>query len=381
MSSDSINPWLQLSLTDGLGPVLIGRLVKFAGSAEAACKLTPKELRQIEGFGEGRVSDFAARVNHAKEAAEKQTQYARQFNAKILTPDDDQYPPLLKEIHDPPAVLYCQGNIEARDLFSVGVVGSRRCTLYGREQAQRFASLMAGAGLTVVSGGARGIDSASHKGALQQPGGRTIAVVGSGLDIPYPPENAELFIQIAKRGAVLSEYPFGTRPNPENFPRRNRIISGISRGVLVVEADERSGALITARLAAEEHSRTVFALPGRVDNPLSTGPHSLIRDGAVLVEKLDDILQELPPMPDQVFSPRENMPRESVPVTPVLPSNLNENQRRIVSVLSQEPMGVDQIVEQTQLPAGVVLKELTFLTLKAQIRREAGQAFRLNPGK
>jgi DNA processing protein len=375
-STPDINPWLQLSLTDGLGPVLIQRLVQFAGNAEKALHLSPKELRNVEGFGDSRISDFQARVNHAKTSAEKQTQYAQQFNAKILTPDSDEYPPLLKDIHDPPPVLFCQGNIEPRDLFSVAIVGSRRCTLYGREQAQRFASLLAGAGVTVVSGGARGIDSASHKGALQQPNGRTLAVVGTGLDIPYPSENADLYVQIAKRGAVISEYPFGTPPTPENFPRRNRIISGISRGVLVVEADERSGALITARLAAEEQARTVFALPGRVDNPLSSGPHSLIKDGAVLVQKLDDILHELPPLPDQVAAPQEPALE-----FPAVPSNLTENQRRIMLILTQEPLSVEQIMEQTQLSAGVVLKELTFLTLKSQIRRGTGQSFRLNPEK
>jgi DNA protecting protein DprA len=221
----------------------------------------------------------------------------------LLCPDDDAYPALLKEIPDPPAVLYVRGAFEPRDLNAVAIVGSRKCSYYGREQAERFAALLAGAGFSVISGGARGIDSAAHRGAMSHAHGRTIAVLGSGIDVPYPPENAPLFEEIAKRGAVVSEYPLGTPPLKDNFPRRNRIVSGMSRGVLVIEADIKSGALITARQACDDHSRPVFALPGRVDNALSDGPHLLIRDGAVLTTKLEDIIENLGPLPHGASEP------------------------------------------------------------------------------
>ncbi len=217
---------------------------------------------------------------------------------------DEQYPAMLRSIPDPPAVLYLRGELQPRDLHALAIVGSRKCSYYGREQAERFAAILSAAGMTVISGGARGIDSAAHRGAISHPEGRTIAVLGSGVDVPYPPENEKLFEQIAGgRGAVLSEYPLGAPPVAENFPRRNRIVSGMSRGVLVVEADVRSGALITARQANEEQGRTVFALPGRVDNALSVGPHQLIRDGAILVTQLSDILDDLTPFPEDVHAP------------------------------------------------------------------------------
>src|SRR5439155_14814585 len=205
---------------------------------------------------------------------------------------------------DPPAVLYVKGALEPRDLNSVAMVGSRRCSFYGREQSERFAALLAGAGITIVSGGARGIDSAAHRGAMSHPQGRTIAVLGCGVDVVYPPENANLFEEIATRGALISEYPLGTPPLKDNFPRRNRIVSGLSRGVLVVEADERSGALITTQQAIEDHSRPVFAIPGRIDNPLSAGPHTLIRDGAVLTESITQILDNLGPLPEGIAQPQ-----------------------------------------------------------------------------
>src|SRR5262249_38618585 len=178
------------------------------------------------------------------------------------------------------------------------------------------AALLAGAGITVVSGGARGIDSAAHRGAMSHAQGRTIAVLGSGVDVPYPPENAKLFQEIAQRGAVISEYPLGTPPLKDNFPRRNRIISGLSRGVLVVEADERSGALITARLACDDHGRPVFALPGRVDNKMSAGPHRLIRDGATLVRSLEDIIEGLGPLPHGAVEPTLPVETDAAPHAP-----------------------------------------------------------------
>jgi DNA processing protein len=264
-------------------------------------------------------------------------------------------------------------------LQAFGIVGSRRCSHYGREQAERFAALLAAAGFTLVSGGARGVDSAAHRGAMQPSQGRTIAVLGSGLDVPYPPENKPLFEQIAGRGALITEFPFGTPPNAENFPRRNRIVSGLSRGVLVVEADERSGALITARLANEEHGRPVFALPGRVDNPLSAGPHLLIRDGATLVTKLEDIVSGLDPLPDEV---RQGVLFEDAPIEvkeeqkkPASAVGLSERQQLILEHIGKDAAPVDDIIERTNLPASAVLQELTLLTLRGLLKRSDGQSW------
>jgi DNA processing protein len=243
----------------------------------------------------------------------------------------------------------------------------------------------------VISGGARGVDSAAHRGALAPLGGRTIAVLGSGVDVPYPPENAGLFEQIARRGAVVSEFPLGTPPNKENFPRRNRIVSGMSRGVMVVEADVKSGALITARQAVEDHGRPVFALPGRVDNPQSAGPHKLIREGAVLVETLDDIVHALDPLPQEAVEPglfasfaemiddREST-EEEPPLSPrvsgpVPLDGLSDRQRAILGEMGSDPSAVDLLIERTSLPAHVVLQELTFLSLKGQVKRVDGQTY------
>jgi len=224
------------------------------------------------------------------------------------------------------------------------------------------------------------VDSAAHRGAMAHPQGRTIAVLGCGLDVTYPPENAGVFEQIAQHGAVITEHSIGTPPHKENFPRRNRIVSGMSRGVLVVEADERSGALITARQACDDHGRPVFALPGRVDNSLSAGPHQLIRDGAVITTRLEDILDGLGPLPEDVSQPMlfDEKPAPAAPVSesasPIL-ANVSDRQQSILSHLGADPANVDWLIEQTSLPAHVILQELTFLSLKGHVSRIDGQTF------
>ena len=379
--------WLQLSLTDGIGPILARRLIEAAGGVDAACEASVAVLRTVEGVGTSKAGKIHESLRDSAAAAESELEQARRMGIRIVCPEDESYPVLLRTIPDPPLVLYAKGTLEPRDLTGLAIVGSRKCSFYGREQAERFGALLAGAGFTVTSGGARGIDSAAHRGALSHPQGRTIAVLGSGVDVPYPPENAGLFEQIARHGAVLSEFPLGTPPNRENFPRRNRVVSGMSRGVLVVEADEKSGALITARVACDDHDRPVFALPGRVDNPLSAGPHRLIRDGAALVANLDDVLEALGPVPQGATEPmlfpepeRETEPERSLNsvaasvATTELPG-LSERQRVILQGIGGESASVDAIVERTELPAHVVLQELTFLSLKGQVRRVDGQTY------
>jgi DNA processing protein len=304
---------------------------------------------------------------------------------------------LLKTIPDPPLVLYVKGTLEPRDLNAVAIVGSRKCSFYGREQAERFAALLGGAGVTVISGGARGVDSAAHRGALSHPDGRTIAVLGCGVNVVYPPENHSLFEQIASRGAIISEYPIDTPPLAENFPKRNRIVSGLSRGVLVVEADERSGALITARQAGVDQGRPVFALPGRVDNKLSFGPHQLIRDGAILVTKLEDILDDLGPLPHGAMEEANSDGGSEVlrragsgaaepgsseylrtGVGEITKSviQLSIIQQSIVDQLSVDPIGIDTLIDRTGLDASVIMRELTFLSLKGAVQRVAGQKYK-----
>lgn len=365
--------WLQLALTAGIGPVLIRRMVDRCCTAEAACAASVAELRAIDGIGTAKASSIAESLKNAEPEVDRELARAAAAGASVICPDDQAYPPLLREIPDPPAVLYVRGGFEDRDLHAVSIVGSRKCSIYGREQAERFGALLAGAGVTVVSGGARGIDSAAHRGAMQPLNGRTIAVLGCGVDVAYPPENQTLFRQIADaRGAVISEYPMATPPLADNFPRRNRIISGLSRGVLVIEADLRSGALITARQAIDDHGRAVFALPGRVDSPTSAGPHRLIRDGATLVTNLEEILEALGPLPASVSEPAPGLFEQPSPPSP---AQLTDEQSAIVRALGQEELDADGVIRRTSLEAAVVMRELTMLTLKGLIRRVDGNRF------
>jgi DNA processing protein len=374
----ALRDWLQLSLTDGIGPILTRRLIASAGSAEAACGADSALLRTIEGIGASKASAICVSLRQSAQRVDEEIDRASNAGARILCSDDEEYPPLLREIPDPPSVLYVRGTIEPRDLNGVAIVGSRKCSYYGREQAERFAALLAGAGFTVVSGGARGVDSSAHRGALSHPSGRTIAALGCGIDVVYPPENDGLFDQIAGRGALVSEFPMGSEPARENFPRRNRLISGMSRGVLIVEADQRSGALITARQAYDDQARPVFALPGRVDNPLSAGPHQLIRDGATLTTRLEDILDGLGPLPQSVGEPAlfESVakPAESLATAPPQ-IDLTDQQRLILVKMGDDESSVDRIIEETGLGAQIVLQELTHLSLKGLVQRTSGQVY------
>jgi DNA processing protein len=373
--------WLQLSLTEGIGPILAQRLVDAAGSIEAACSANALLLKSVEGIGSAKSRNILESLKRAADEADGEIARAEKAGARLICRDDEEYPTLLRSIPDPPLVLYVKGAIEPRDLHSIAIVGSRRCSFYGREQSERFAALLAGAGMTVISGGARGIDSAAHRGALTHPHGRTIAVLGSGIDVPYPAENAALFNKIAENGAIISEYPVGSAPVPENFPRRNRIVSGMARGVLVVESDERSGALITARMACDDHGRSVFAIPGRVDNAMSAGPHLLIRQGATLVAKLEDVIDNLGPLPQEATEPSSDtgiLPVQTnieSPAPPQLPINISDSQQRLLSHFDGEPLNVDAIAERSGLAVNVILQDLTFLTLKGLVKRIDGQTF------
>ena len=383
----SLRHWLQLALAEGIGPILTQRLIDAAMGVDAACAASPKLLREVEGIGAAKSQQIFEALKRAGQQIDAELERAAAQNITIISRDDEAYPALLKSIPDPPSVLYLKGALEPRDLNALAVVGSRRCSFYGREQAERFGALLAGAGISVVSGGARGIDSAAHRGALAHPQGRTIAVLGCGVDSVYPAENAALFDMIKDRGAVVSEYPLGTPPLAENFPRRNRIVSGMSRGVLVIEADARSGALITARQACDDHGRPVFALPGRVDNKMSAGPHLLIRDGATLVTCLEDILEGLGPLPQSAVDlplfdlsiaqgSTEDEPTVDAPEpAAALSGLLTPEQQAILSHLDGDALAADAIIDRSGLPAQVVMRELTVMSLKGLIKRVDGQTY------
>jgi DNA processing protein len=396
----SLRHWLWLSLADGIGPILSRRIIERAGGVAAACGATSTLLQSVEGIGTARAAKLAAALRGAGARVDEELERVAAMGAEILCPDDGRYPDLLRPIPDPPIVLYVKGDLQPRDLNAVAIVGSRKCSYYGREQAERFGASLAGVGVTVISGGARGIDSAAHRGAMSHPQGRTIAVIGSGLDVPYPPENETLFEQIAAgRGAVISEFPLGTQPNRENFPRRNRVVSGMSRGVLVIEADEKSGALITARQAGVEHGRPVLALPGRVDNPLSAGPHALIRDGATLVTSAADVLEALDPLShvaaeaselfaepsraaeavaravDAAAATARDASAQGAPAPAGNGALLSARQQELLAAIGTDSANVDTLVERTALAPQVVLQELTFLSLKGVVRRIDGQTF------
>lgn len=391
-------------MTEGLGPTLTSRLIHAAGGAEQAVAAIdstqgPALLRSIDGIRSAKAETILNSLRAAREEAQCEIERCESMGVSIITWDDAGYPTMLRQVPAAPIVIWVRGLLEPRDLHAIAIVGSRKCTIYGREQAERFGSGLAGVGVTVVSGGARGVDTHAHKGAMLANEGRTIAVLGCGVDVAYPPENKRLLDDVASRGAVVSDFPLGTPPLAENFPRRNRIISGLSRGVLVIEADLRSGSLITARYAADDHNRPVFAIPGRIDNPLSAGPHKLIRDGAILVETLADVLDNLGPLPDHVQSSTgdhdatlfdihlgDETPIASIDANADRSSHmashkashkasnnvdvpgLTPRQQKILSVID-DPIDADSIVERTGLDAGLILGELTMLSIRGAVQR------------
>ena len=274
-NSPDIEKWLKLAGEKGVGPVTFGRLLNYFGSAESVLGASAYELAKVEGIGLQTAEKIA--TSRDKTDAEAELTLAEKLGVWIIHLQDNRYPAQLKFIYDPPPVLYVKGTLVESDNLSVAIVGSRRCSLYGSEQASRFAHILAGAGFTICSGLARGIDTAAHQGAIAA-GGRTIAVQGCGLANIFPPENKKLFDSIAESGACISELPLRYEPLAENFPPRNRIIAGLSLGTIVIEAGSNSGALHTAK-SALEYNREVMAVPGKIDSPLSSGANRLIKQG------------------------------------------------------------------------------------------------------
>lgn len=373
---------LRLSLTPGLGPVLTRRLVEHFGGAWRACEASAKDFEDVRGIGAERARRIAQGLGASERLAHEEEALAATLGARIVTRLDADYPPLLCPLEDAPAVLYVRGALDPeRDRFAAGLVGSRECTPYGIEQAEWFAFALAQAGLTVVSGGARGIDSAAHRGALRA-GGRTAVVLGCGLSHCYPPENADLFKRIVEAGgALVSELPLRTAPAPDNFPARNRIISGMALGVLVIEAGRRSGALITAQVASERHGREVMCVPGRVDSPSSEGANELIRSGAgAMVSSPADVLAILEGPARHAhggthatITARTSTYAQPEPPTVELQSlNLTTSQRTLLEAL-ESPATLDELARATGLDASILRADATLLELRKLIVRR-GQA-------
>ncbi|MBN3039340.1 MAG: DNA-processing protein DprA [Candidatus Omnitrophica bacterium] len=283
---------------------------------------------------------------------------------KILNFADEEYPINLKYIFDPPASLNIKGSLLKEDSIAIAVVGSRRATYYGQHNAENLAFHLAAKGITIVSGLARGVDSAAHRGALKA-GGRTIAVLGSGVDVIYPPENSKLAEDVARNGAVISEFPLGTPPFKQNFPRRNRIISGMSLGIVVIEAAKRSGALITANFALEQ-GREVFAIPGKIGSLTSQGTHSLIKDGAKLVESVEDIIEEIESL--RIY--QDVKKQEALPLP-----GLSEEEKQIYDNITKEPSYIDDIMEKVIFSHGKLLNCLLRLEHKGLIKELPGKQF------
>lgn len=388
---------LRLTLTPGLGPVLIGRAAQELGSYEAAADATEPALRRIRGIGAERARAISEGLRDSNAHADAELRLAETLGVTLVPLHDPAYPPLLKQLSDAPPLLYVRGRIEpdSGDRYPLAIVGSRSCTAYGVEQSERFAAALAQCGLTIVSGGARGIDTAAHRAAVRVKG-RTVAVLGCGLAHCYPPDNTDLFDTIAEsHGAVVSELPLNTPPNAENFPARNRIISGMSLGVLVIEAGRRSGALITARVAAEEHGREVFAVPARVDSASSAGSLDLLKSGgAAMVTHPDDILQALEsparhahqgthearfkPMQGQLgfvaaeadaVQPATTVTRPNKPAA-ASPRDaaLTPEQRQILAALT-EPRSLDDLARIVSRDVGALRADITVLEIRRRLER------------
>jgi DNA processing protein len=360
--------YVGLNMITGLGPIKVRALIDFLGSPQAVFEVGAEELLRVRGVGEKLCGSILSQRDSIDVSGE--IERASELGVRILTPLDDEYPELLKTIHDPPLALYIKGALTPADRHGLGVVGSRKATHYGLSVADRLSYQLAQTGFTIVSGLARGIDTAAHEGALKA-GGRTIAVLGAAIDELYPPENSELAEAICESGALISEYPLGRQADRMTFPYRNRIVSGLSQGVLVVEAGTKSGSLHTAD-AALEQGRSVFAIPGRIDHPSARGCNRLIKNGAKLVDNVDDILEEF-----ELFNPPERFekPKKETSARPDVP--LSESEKRLVEALWQEALDVDTLARSLEISSAEISGLLLGLEMKRVVKMLPGRMVEL----
>lgn len=374
--SHDIEKWLKLRNADGVGSVTFAALRKQFGTVDSALGASVAELTKVDGIG----TKTAEQIVRTRESfdADGELQLADRLGVTILTIEDERYPAPLAGIYDAPPVLYVKGTLARQDAMAIAIVGSRRCSFYGQEQAGRFAHLLASSGFTIVSGMARGIDTAAHRGALTA-NGRTIAVQGCGLSHVFPPENKQLFDEITLHCACLSELPLRFEPLSVNFPPRNRIIAALSLGVIVIEAMERSGALISAK-AALEYDREVMAVPGKIDSPLSKGSHRLIKEGAKLVDSVEDVMEALGYIGDTLkphvsASAGEAEQKMDAPLFDTARLNLSADETTIHNSLSKEPMHIEELIATTNMAVGAVSASLISLRLKGLIKQLPGNLF------
>ena len=375
-NSPDIEKWLKLVNADGIGPVTFGKLLNHFGSPENTLFASVGELTRIDGIGSHTAQRIAASRDKFDSVAE--LELADKLGVFLINQRDVRYPALLKQIYDPPPVLYVKGTLTEADNLCLAIVGSRRCSFYGSEQSSRFAHILAAAGFTICSGMARGIDTAAHEGALAA-GGRTIAVQGCGLANIFPPENRKLFDDIAESGACISELPLRYEPLAENFPPRNRIIAGLSLGTMVIEAGSNSGALLTAK-AALEYNREVMAIPGKIDSPLSRGANRLIKEGAKLVDGIEDVMDALgyvgSRLSEHVGSTVDAIAgKVEMPLFDIKQLNLNTCERSVYDCLNKDPAHIEQIITELTLPAGSVNAAVVSLRLKGLIKQLPGNMF------
>ena len=367
---ENLLPWFALKSVSGIGNRLYKRLIDHFGSPQAVKRASTGQLSQVEGITP-RLADKIKR-QRITDSMKRELELVQKAGARVITLTDPDYPALLLQITDPPPWLYLKGSLE-KDAGCIALVGSRNATGYGLQTARQLGAELAGWGITVVSGMAVGIDTAAHRGALQARG-RTVAVLGSGLARIYPPSNRKLSDDIAREGAVISEFEMAADPEPHHFPMRNRIISGISLGTVVVEAGPKSGSLITARLAAEQN-REVFAVPGSIRSFKSAGAHALLKQGAKLVENTADIMEEI--------RHRLDAPVAGSPATETRPEHdvdLTPDEQRLLDVLGPYPLHIDDVTRRVPLAPGRVASMLLQLELKGLVQQSAGKHFALSCG-
>ena len=344
--------WVGFNIIPGIGRVKFSQLETYFGKLENAWKAGGSELRKA-GLDNNTIKTIE--TGRPQIDLDSEMEKLEKSGTKAITFHDAKYPPRLKEIYDYPPLIYVKGEIKSQDEWSIAVVGTRRATVYGRQVTEEIIDDLAQNNITIVSGLARGIDTVAHNSALKA-GGRTLAVFACGLDTVYPAENVNLAKHIINQGALISEYPLGAKPRPDNFPRRNRIMSGMSLGVLVVEADESSGAIITAHMALEQ-DREVFAIPGSILSPMSRGTNKLIQEGAKLVKNCSDILEEF----NLTVNIRQLEMKEVVPAS--------ETEALLLKQLGTEPTHIDQVCRNSGLSIATVSSNLSMMELKGVVRQ------------
>jgi DNA processing protein len=363
-------PWLALRLTPGLGARLAGKLLRQFGGPEEIFRAS---LTELEGSHLPAAVAQAIFSHAAFRDAEKELAEVRKAGCRLLNWSETEYPRLLLEIYDPPPLLYLRGDVQVLNRHAISIVGTRRPTPYGNQIAERLARDLANQGLIIVSGLARGVDSSAHRGACAASRGGTVGVLGTGIDVIYPKENRKLFEEVEKRGAIITEFPMGAYPAPENFPVRNRIVAGMALGVIVAQGAQYSGSLITSRLGME-FGREVYGVPGNITEPVSFAPNQLIKQGAKLVAGWEDVVEELPTEIRAELFPVEATTREER--ASLFEQNLSPTEKRLYDLIRiEDPIHVDELVESTGLSSSETLAALCEMEMRGIVRQMPGKQF------